>query len=80
MAKQKKIKVKDVLNLMTDVDAVTVILYAYGVYYANTEDDGMFTVSDCKEQMNYTCINATVTNICLSRDRTKVVIKAELVD
>lgn len=63
MSKTKKILVKDVLNLMMDEQEVICHLYAYGCFYGSTQNDGMKTVADCKEQMNNHCINALVTRI-----------------
>lgn len=77
MKKQKKILVQDILNMMDDSDKVCVILYAYGIYYGDTERDGMNTVTDCKSQMNYDCIHALVTRIKTGNDQ--VVIQAEIV-
>jgi hypothetical protein len=80
--KQKKILVQDILNIMDDTDKVCVILYAYGCYYADTQRDGMFTVKECKDQMNYDCINALVTRIRTNHEYDEdahVVIQAEVV-
>lgn len=77
MKKQKKILVQDILNIMDDSDKVCVILYAYGIYYGDTERDGMNTVAECKDQMNYDCIRALVTRIKTEQDH--VVIQAEIV-
>lgn len=63
MAKKKQILVSDILNLMNDADKVCVILYAYGIYYGDTHRDEMFTVEQCKAEMNHNCINALVTRI-----------------
>lgn len=76
---KKKILVKDVLNLMEDNNKVTCIMYAYGVYYGDTQRDGMITVKDCKEQMNRACINALVTRIRTDENREDVIIQAEIV-
>lgn len=83
--KKKKILVSDILNIMDDTDKVCVMLYAYGVYYGDTQRDGMDTVKDCKDQMNHHCINALVTRIRCERTgtdvfaETHVVIQAEIV-
>lgn len=75
--KKKKILVSDILNIMDDTDKVCVILYAYGVYYGDTQRDGMITVKDCKDEMNYDCIHALVTRIRNENDH--VVIHGEIV-
>lgn len=75
--KQKQILVQDILNIMNDSDKVCVMLYAYGVYYGDTKRDGMNTVAECKDQMNYDCIHALVTRIRTENDH--VVIQAEIV-
>ena len=85
MKKQKQILVQDILNIMDDSDNVCVMLYAYGVYYGDTQRDGMNTVAECKDQMNYDCIHALVTRIRCERvgsdifAETHVVIHAEIV-
>jgi hypothetical protein len=79
MAKKKQILVQDILNIMNDSDKVCVILYAYGMYYGDTQRDGMDTVNDCKDQMNYDCIHALVTRIRTDDHREGVVIHAEIV-
>lgn len=85
MARKKQFVVSDILNIMEESDKVCVILYAYGVYYGNTMNDGMNTVAECKDQMNYDCINALVTRIRCERTgtdvfaETHVVIQAEIV-
>lgn len=82
MAKKKQILVQDILNIMDDTDKVCVILYAYGMYYGDTQRDGMVTVKDCKDQMNHNCINALVTRIRTNDERDEeahVVIQAEIV-
>lgn len=77
MAKKKQILVSDILDMMNETDKVCVILYAYGVYYGDTQRDGMQTVAECKDQMNYDCIHALVTRIRTENDH--VVIQAEIV-
>lgn len=79
MARKKKFLVSDILNVMDETDKVTVILYAYGVYYGDTQRDGMDTVQDCKDQMNHHCINALVTRIRTDEHREGVIIQAEIV-
>lgn len=80
MAKKKKLLVSDILNIMDDADKVCVILYAYGVYYGDTERDDMHTVAECKDQMNYDCKNALVTRIRTDQHlNDHVVIQAEIV-
>lgn len=79
MAKKKQVLVKDVLELMESTDKVTCIMYAYGVYYGDTQRDGMSTVKDCKEQMNHHCLNALVTRIRTDENREDVIIQAEIV-
>ena len=81
---KNQILVKQILELMEESTPVAVILYAYGVYYGDTNNDGMETVKDCKEQMNYDCINAMVTRIYLEsvgkqKQKQKIVICAEIV-
>lgn len=79
MARKKKYLVKDILNLFTDDShEVCCMLYAYGVYYADTIKDGMKTVKDCKENMNYDCINAMVTGIRFD-ENDLMIIQAEIV-
>ena len=63
MAKKKNISVQDVLELMKKDDTVIVRIYAYGIPAANTWADGMETVEDCLEKMNYDCLRARVGRI-----------------
>jgi len=82
MAKKKPILVSDILDIMNETDKVCVMLYAYGVYYGDTQRDGMQTVKDCKDEMNYDCIHALVTRIRTNDERddhAHVVIQAEIV-
>lgn len=72
----KKLLVKDVLNIMDDSDPVNCIFYAYGVYYAQSLDDHLKTVADCKDGLRYDCANALVHRI---RAGKWVVIDAEIV-
>ena len=65
--------------MMDDTDKVCVMLYAYGVYYGDTHRDGMHTVSECKDQMNYDCIHALVTRISTNQHCEGVIIQAEIV-
>lgn len=77
MAKKKQILVSDILDMMNETDKVCVMLYAYGVYYGDTVRDGMHTVAECKDQMNYDCIHALTTRIRTENDH--VVIQGEIV-
>ena len=58
-----KAKVKDILNLIGDDSRVCAVMYAYGIYYADTMKDGMNTVAECKKNMNHACMNARVTGL-----------------
>ena len=62
---KKKLKVKDILALMTDNSKANVVFYAYGIYYGSALADGMETVKDCKEQLRYDCLNAVVTSLSI---------------
>lgn len=59
----KKLTVKDILAVMDDKQEVNCHFTAYGITYANSWDDGLKTVAECKDGMNYDCINALVTGI-----------------
>ena len=59
----KKLTVKRVLETLPKKDEIVVAIYAYGMSYANTWTDGMRTVEECLDRMNYDCINAGVTYI-----------------
>ena len=59
----KKLIVSDILNIMEDEEEVNCNFTAYGVHYASSWNDGMRTVADCKDRMNYNCIHALVTGI-----------------
>ena len=78
MAKKKVIQVKDVLDLFDDHVKVCFMIYAYGIYYGSTFNDGMKTAGEVKEQINTNCKNALVTSIESSEDG-YVVVSAELV-
>lgn len=75
----KKMKVKDVLSLMDDDTPVSCQLYAYGIFYASSYDDGMRTAADCRDRMNYDCLNARATNITCAGATPMVVVYGELV-
>lgn len=75
----KKMKVSDVLSLMDDDTPVACEFYAYGVFYASSYYDGMRTAKDCRDRLNYDCINARVTNINCAGATPMVVIYSELV-
>lgn len=75
----KKLVVKDILNLIEDEEKVACNFYAYGVFYASSMDDGMQTVADCKDNLNYDCINARVTSLSVAGAEPRTVIYAELV-
>lgn len=62
MAK-KKILVKDILATMEDDEKVVITFFAYGIWYANSWNDNMRTVRDCKENLRYDCIVAQVGRI-----------------
>lgn len=79
MAKKKQILISDILNLMSDNHEVVCLLYAYGIYYADTQRDGMKTVAECKDQMNYDCLHALVTRIKFDDHAKKIVIEGEIV-
>ena len=81
MAKKKTINVADVLGLMDDEQTVNCVLYAYGVYYGSSMNDGMKTAKECKEQMNHSCLKAKVYKVTSSNsdDLLRTVIHAELV-
>ena len=72
----KKITVKSLLNVMDDEQKVVIALFAYGVPYARTDNDGMVTVADCKSKLRIEGMNAVVTNIKTSNNR--VVFWAEM--
>lgn len=63
MARKKKILVKDLLELMHENKEIVIHFYAYGIHHANTYMEGMRTVLDCKDRLNYDCMNARVGNI-----------------
>ena len=79
MKKKKKIVVSDILDVMNDSDKVAVVFWSYGMYYSDTERDGMETVGDCKEEMNFDCLNAIVRRIGNDERSSCVVIQAEIV-
>lgn len=78
MAK-KKITIKDVLDLMADNHEVVCMFTAYGVYYGDTQRDGMKTVEDCKKSMNINCKTAMVTDIHHDKTANVIVICGEIV-
>ena len=70
--KVKKITVKNLLNIMEDETKVTIALFAYGIPYARTDNDGMVTVGDCKSRLRIEGMNAVVTNIKASNSRVSI--------
>lgn len=56
--------VADILDMMDESLEVNCAFTAYGVQYASSWNDGMRTVADCKDRLNYDCIHARVTGIC----------------
>lgn len=74
-------KVRNLLKLVRDDDYCNVVLYAYGIYYAETFVDGMRTVADIKEKLRYDGMQAKVFRICSMEydEKPYVVICAELV-
>ena len=79
MKKKKVMVVKDVLEMMDQKDNVNCILYAYGIPYGSTDRDGMKTVEDCLNNMNYDCLHAQVTRIAAANERTTADAKAYVV-
>ena len=63
----KKLKVQDILNVMSKDQEVECSFTAYGVSYASSWNDGMRTVQDCLDGLRYDCLNALVTGIRLNR-------------
>ncbi len=59
----KKLLVKDILNVMPDDLQIDCVFYAYGIHYAQSRNDGMMTVKECKEGLRYDCLNALVASI-----------------
>ena len=70
--KAKRITVKNLLNIMEDETKVVIDLFAYGIYYARTENDGMVTVADCKSKLRIEGMNAAVTNIKANNGRVSI--------
>ena len=62
MAK-KKFTVRDALELMDKEQKVDVDVYAYGIHYASTLDDGIETAEKCLEKVRYDILQAKVTKI-----------------
>lgn len=60
-----KLKVKDILSVMQGEQKVNCHFTAYGITYADSWNDGMRTVAECLDQLNYDCSNALVTGITL---------------
>lgn len=62
MAK-KKILVSDILDLLDDGTKINCSFTAYGVSYADSWNDGMRTVADCKDRLRHECLNAHLTGV-----------------
>jgi len=63
MAK-KNILVKDLLNYFPEESEDLVItFYAYGVYYANTAIDDIYTIKELKGRLRNDCLRAKVTRL-----------------
>ena len=56
-------KVKQLLNVMDNLEPVNVVLYAYGLEYASTWRDGMRTVEEVKNNLIYDGMNANVVRL-----------------
>lgn len=60
---KKRLTVKDVLTAIDDDTKVMVTVYAYGIFYARTYEDGIFTAAECRERLRSDIMLGTVTSI-----------------